>query len=285
MSDNLKAGGLMMLGVTLLALNDAIAKTATGTLSVAAVLFYRGLWAIAITCIALKLSGLTIISRDLGQRWVFARGCLETLGTVVFVTSLSLLPIGLATTLVFTSPMLLTLIAAFVLRERVGWRRFSAVFAGFAGVILVSGIGTQHWTSHAVWPLCVALCVAFRDLATRKVDARIHTLHVVLLTAVMVTVAGAIGMPTPLESIQWTTIAMLGVGAALLCGSYYCYISAVRLGELSFVAPLVYVGILVALALGVVVWGDELRVPQLLGTVLIIGSGVVILARERRTAK
>ncbi|MGI9333519.1 MAG: DMT family transporter [Gammaproteobacteria bacterium] len=280
MSNNLKAGVVMVVAVTLLTLNDGIAKHLSDTLSVAQILFYRGLFATAALVIAVKASGHSLLHRRLLDRWVLTRGGLDVCCTVTFLFGLTLLPIAIATTLVFVSPIIVTLLAATVLREQVGWRRWSAVFAGFAGVVTIMGLGAQPWSYAMLLPLLAALLLACRDLVTRKVSADIPTIQVALVTSVCVTLAGLVGIPFSENAVAPVHFAWLSLMGLMMCCFYFGHITAVRLGELSFIAPLVYTSILVALGLGVIVWNDTVSWQQLAGIALVVASGVVIFVRE-----
>lgn len=280
MSANLKAGAIMVLSVTLLTLNDGIAKYLSADLSVPQLLFYRGLFATVILAVAAKVSGHALRHRALTDRWVLARAGLDVSCTFTFLVGLTLLPIAIATTLVFVSPVVLTIFAAVFLREHVGWRRWTAVLAGFAGVVLITGLGGQGWTYAVLFPLASAVLIAGRDLVTRMVSPAIPTIHVALATSVCVTLAGLLGLPFADNPLALWHIGWLMLMGLLICGSYFGYITAIRLGELSFVAPMVYASILVALGLGVVIWNDTVSWRQLAGIVMIVASGVVIFVRE-----
>lgn len=280
MSANLKAGAIMVLSVTLLTLNDGIAKYLSADLSVPQLLFYRGLVATVVLAVAAKMSGYALRHRALTDRWVLARAGLDVSCTFTFLVGLTLLPIAIATTLVFVSPIVLTIFAAVFLREHVGWRRWTAVLAGFAGVVLITGLGGQAWTYAVLLPLASAVLIAARDLVTRMVSPAIPTIYVALATSVFVTLAGLLGLPFADNPLELRHIGWLMLMGLLICGSYFGYITAIRLGELSFVAPMVYASILVALGLGVLIWNDTVSWQQLAGIAMIVTSGVVIFVRE-----
>lgn len=273
---------IMIVAMNALSFNDAIIKLASDTLSVAQILLLRGMVATAILVLVITVSG-EIFRRGLQfDRWTLLRGLLETGGTLMFVTGLTVLPIGIASTLVFTSPIILTILAAAVLGETVGWWRWSAVIVGFIGVILITHPQEQSWSWQVVWPLLAAGFIAGRDIVTRYIDPRISSLSAAVVSAFCVTVAGALSAPFNWQAVTVDQSVWLALAGVLLCVAYFCYISAIRLGELSFVAPFNYTNIVTAIFLGALIWGDRLVWSHWCGVILIIVSGCLIAYREAR---
>jgi drug/metabolite transporter (DMT)-like permease len=197
------------------------------------------------------------------------------------VISLAYLPLGDAYTLYFSAPVMLTAAAALFLREPVGVRRWAAVLAGFAGVVVAAGApGT--WQLAALLPLLAAALSVARDFATRSVSPEVNAGTVALATAIVVTLGGLATLPfawtppTPVE-LALCLAAAAGAGAG-----YVLFAVALRTGELSFISPFRYAGVPAAMLLGLLVWGDVPSWRTLLGAAIIVGSGLFILRRERR---
>jgi drug/metabolite transporter (DMT)-like permease len=281
MNDNLKAGGIMLAAMVMLTANDAAVKHTGDTLAVGQILLIRGLLVMLIFAIAIHWSGQPVLSRQLTERWTLVRGTFEVAATACFLTGLILLPLAVASALVFASPIFITLVAGPLLGERVGWRRWLAVFGGFAGTLLITRPWSETWTWAVLLPLVAAAFVAGRDVATRYISAHQSSLSVAFLTATMVTVGGGI-----MSLFEWRPVTAASLGwisfcAVLLSGAYFLLITAFRTGELSFVAPLKYVSIVFAIALGAWIWDERLSAIQIVGVVLVCASGIIILKRER----
>ena len=160
MNPNFKAAGLVMLAMTMISTNDAVIKSASESLSIGQILFVRGALACAILCVVIKLSGRPLLPANSLSRVNLLRAALETAATLCFVTGLSMLPIATASTLVWTAPLLLTLLAALVLKEHVVPARWLAVVLGFVGVLLVTRPFGAGFSTAMVLPLLAAFFVA-----------------------------------------------------------------------------------------------------------------------------
>ena len=283
LTDNAKAALLIMLGMTLLSSNDAIMKLSSETLGIGQMLFIRGLIAVAIFSLALRINGKPIIADVVISKWIVVRALCECGGTICFITGLSLLPIATASTLVWTSPIFLTIAAALILRERVTPARWWAVLVGFTGVVLVTNPGSADFSLAMLLPLATALFICFRDMVTRKIDPSHHSLYVTWTTLVTVTAAGLLIPFLDWRPIAVTQIVWLGASAILMSLAFFIQITAVRLGELSFIAPFAYSGILIAVFYGVVVWGELPGATMIIGIVLIVLSGFFILSHQTRS--
>lgn len=276
MTRNIQAAGLMVLAMIMISTNDALIKSASESLSVSQIMLVRGVMACLFFGALIKLSGRELFPKVILDRCNILRGVLEIATTLCFVTGLSLLPIAVATTLVWTSPILLTLVGAVLLRETVPASRWLAVMAGFAGVLLITRPFGAGFTWAMILPLLAAALVAVRDFVTRRIDSRVGSFTVTLTTLILVTVAGGLLSLVSWHPLSTGAATKLAFAAVLLVGGFYCMIKAVRVGELSFVAPFTFSAILMALALGYLVWGDVPTPAMLAGVALIIGACVYI---------
>jgi drug/metabolite transporter (DMT)-like permease len=173
--------------------------------------------------------------------------------------------------------------AALVFGEKVGWRRWLAITAGFAGVLVIVRPGFEGYNAYFLLVLlCVCLCTV-RDLATKKIPQAIPILLISTVTSLAVTLTGAAMLqpmggwtPMPLESTM-----LLVLGAILLLIGYHFIIMSLRIGEISYIAPFRYTALLAAIVLGILVFGDFPDTPMIIGSLMIVGSGLYTLYRER----
>lgn len=279
MTRNIQAAGLMVLAMIMISTNDALIKSASESLSVSQIMLVRGVMACLFFAALIKLSGRELFPKVIMDRSNLLRGVLEIATTLCFVTGLSLLPIAVATTLVWTSPILLTLVGAVLLRETVPASRWLAVLTGFAGVLLITRPFGAGFSWAMILPLLAAGLVAVRDFVTRRIDPRVGSFTVTLTTLILVTTAGGVLSLVSWHPLSAAAVIKLAFAAVLLVGGFYCMIKAVRVGELSFVAPFAFSAILMALALGYFVWGDVPTPAMLAGVALIIGACVYIFRR------
>ncbi len=278
---NIRAALLVVAGMSMISTNDAIMKLSSAELGVGQLLFVRGTLAVLIFSAIIRFGGRPILPGGMFTRWNGLRALCECCATACFITGLTLLPIAIAATLVWITPMLLTIAAALVLREEVRFGRWMAVLVGFGGVLLVTRPFDGHFTPAMLLPLAAACFVTVRDLVTRRIDRALDSRYVVLATLTMVTLTGlalSIGdwRPVSVERIGWLSLCALLLGLGFLS-----QIIAVRTGELSFIAPFSYTGILVAVFYGYVIWHELPDRLTVLGILLIVGAGMYILTMTR----
>ena len=179
--------------------------------------------------------------------------------------------------------------AALVLGEQVGWRRWLAIVIGLAGVVLIVRPGGDSFSWLSLLAVAGMLGFAGRDLASRAAPASLSTAVLGLYGFLAIVVAGAAyGMIW--EQVPFHTpppMALLSVVGAVACGvfAYSALMRAMRTGEVSAVTPFRYSRLLFGVALGVVMFGERLDSYMLIGSALIVLSGLVIMWRGRVQSK
>ena len=264
---------MIVLAMALISSNDAILKLSSEELGTGQILFIRGLCASVIFYAFMALGGRGGFSRSYFAPLNIARAVFECIATLCFVTSLALLSIATASTLVWTAPILISISAVLFLGERMSMSRLLAVVVGFAGVVLLTDpLGERfHWAM--VLPLVASACVAARDLATRRLQGEVNAMQVVLTTLLVVTVAGGIYSLFDWRPVSLLQVLWLAGGAILLSTGFLLNVIAVRSGELSFISPFLYSGILVATFWGYAIWGEVPGLAGAAGIAMIILSG------------
>ena len=266
--------------------NDAIVKHLTEVFTIGQIMFLRGAVICVIFTLFMSLRKQTVFNRRTLHRWNLLRGVLELCATLSFLTGLSLLPIAVASTLGFSSPIFLALLAALVLKEKVGFDRWVVILVGFGGVMLISNPFSDSTSWAVIFPIICAFFVALRDIAIRYVPSDIPSSQVAFTNAWIVMIGGGIysmfqGWGT--AELHWY-FWILALGAVMY-GGYLFFIMGSRLGELSFIGPFKYVSILIALIYGYVIWGDQPSLMMIAGALVIVFSGIILLSTEKRRAR
>jgi len=286
-SDNTIGAFLMMASMAAYTMNDALMKTLAGTVPLFQVIFLRGcLTTVAVAVIAWRMGAFSsrVSRRDSGA--IALRVVGEVAGTYFFLTALYHMPLANVTAILQSLPLALTLAAALVLGEPVGWKRILAVLAGFVGILMIVRPGTEGFNVYALYGLAAVACISVRDLATRRLSRETSSMLVTFATsATVMTVFGLASLTgdwAPLSSGDGLII----VGASvLIVAGYLTSIMVVRVGEISFTAPFRYTAILWALALGWLVFGDWPKPIVLVGAGIVVASGVFTLYREARLGR
>ncbi len=280
---NLRGSLFMCLSMAGFILNDTATKWIADELTLFQIIFIRGVFASVLigTLAACKNSLIFLPSRR--DRKILALRLVGEIGaTYCFLNALFNMPIANATAILQSLPLAVTLAAALFLGERVGWRRYMAICAGFAGVLVIIRPGTEGFTSYSLWAVAAVGLITLRDLSTRMLSPDVPSLFVTFLAAVGVMILGAVFAPfTEWKPVDGEHLAFLGFAAALVFVGYLFGVMAMRHGEISFVSPFRYTILIWAVILGLVVFGDVPDTWTLSGSAIVVGMGVYTFYRER----
>lgn len=265
------------------AVNDAITKTASEAMNMGQVMFVRGVFATLFIGVVAWQRGALAVPRVALQFHVVLRVLGEIGATVAFLVALAHLPLAIVSSVLQALPLAVTMGAALVFDEPVGWRRWLAIAVGFLGVLIIVRPGFEGFNVYAVSALlCVAFCTV-RDLATKRIPTEVPTMMVSTATAAAVAIVGLVliqpmGGWSPLRTSE---TALLAGAALLLVFGYQFIILAMRIGDISFIAPFRYTALIWAIALGYFIFGDVPDTAMTVGASLVVGSGLYALYRER----
>lgn len=283
-SDNTR-GALMMMGsMAAFTFNDAFMKALSGDLPLFQAVFLRGICVTALLCVlCVGLGQLRAGFSRADWTLIAIRGVCEIVVAYLFITALFNMPIANVSAILQALPLTVSLAAAVFLGEALGWRRLTAIIIGFVGVLMIVQPGGAGFNVYALWVLAAVFIVTIRDLAARKMSRDVPSVMAALVAGAMVTVAAGIAS----AFIPWVPITAaaglkLGAAALFIIGGYVFSVAAMRVGDISAVAPFRYTSLLVALILGVVVFGEWPNTLALLGATLVVATGLFTLYREGR---
>lgn len=294
--DRVLPGVALMLAFCLIApLIDAFAKLAAGTgLPTAQITAARfAVQAVLMVPIAHAM-GLSLALPPGTLRLTLLRAVLLIGSTYSFVAAVAAMPIADALAIAFVEPFLLLLAGWALFGERVGPRRILACAVGFAGALLVIRPSFAAFGPVALWPLATAAFFAAYMLVTRALAARVHPVamqahtaiagSLICLPALALGAAAGIGTLVPLAPSAPGWIWLAGVGLAATV-SHMAITLALRFAPSATLAPLHYLEILGAVALGWAVFGDFPAPLTWAGIAVISASGLYIIHRERIAAR
>jgi len=222
------------------------------------------------------------------------RGILLAIATTFFFFSLVYLQLADAIAIFFVQPMILTLLSALFLRERIGWHRRAAVVFGFLGALLIIKPGTDTFTIAALLPVGAALFFSGYLVVTRAVANVDHPMTMqfssgisaaIVLSLMLVpgTLAGSAmwGAQSP-STTEWTYLAGIGLIAAV---GHLLVVIAVNRAPTSVLAPFGYVEIIAATLLGWFIFNEWPDYWSWLGIAIIVVSGLYVFVREQRASQ
>ena len=275
----------MSVGMASFVLNDSLVKYVSDSLPPSQLIFLRGLLAVlglALLCVYMG----TFKNPDntfsaLRDRWVLIRSCLDGLASLVYLTAMFHMPLANATAINMATPLLIALLSGLILGVRVSLGNWLIIATGFAGVLLVVQPQTDGFNQWAWVCLGGTLLHALRDISMRFVPSQIPSMIVTLSTATTATLmAGVWSLWQDWAAVSMTSWACMGGAAVLLSTGYFLLIQSTRSADLTVVAPFRYVGLLTAVVMGFVVWGDIPNTMAWCGMVLLVGAGLMMLRKN-----
>lgn len=287
LSENMRAAVFMAIAMAAFTVNDALMKLASADVPFFQAITLRGMM------ITVGLVGIAYFRGQLRFRpsaadWglMTLRTVAEAAGTVLFLTALFKMPIANLSAILQALPLTVTLAAMLFFKEPVGWRRLTAIGIGFVGVVMIVQPGTDGFTIYAVLGIAAVVAVTVRDLCARRLSRDIPSGVVALAAAIGVTVMAAVlGAGTTWIMPPAMALAELAAAALALMVGYICAVSAMRTGNIGFVAPFRYVSLLVALGLGWFLFGEWPNTLTLAGAALVVATGLFTIYRERASAQ
>ena len=202
--------------------------------------------------------------------------------TLCNFAALRYLQLDEAIAIMFSTPFYVAALSGPLLGERVHWRRWTAIAAGFAGVLVITRPGSAAFQPAALFSVSGAMFYALYAIATR-ILARTDSNETTLFYSNIVGAAALL----PILPLAWTTpsdalvIALMVASGALGSFGHYLLIAAHRLAPAAVLSPFIYTEIVLVIALGLLVFGDVPQRWTLLGATIVVGSGLYVLHRER----
>ena len=213
-----------------------------------------------------------------------ARSILVLLATACMFTAVGLMPLADAVAITFIAPLLITALSVPLLKERVGLRRWVAVFIGFVGMIVIVRPGGGLFQLAALLPIGVTVFYALYQIITRMISHRTDPIISVFYTAIVGGVLMSLIVPffwqTPTLE-QWGLLIVVGFLGGL---GHWAIIIAYQRAAAPLVAPFAYSELIWAILLGLSLFGDFPDLWTLVGAGIIALSGIYILQRERTTS-
>lgn len=284
MTPNAKGALLMMGSMAAFTINDTCVKATHGALPLLQLLTLRGMISsLLLFLLARQLGALHLKMAPRDAALLGARCVAEVTAAYFFLTALMNMPLANVTAVLQVLPLTVTLGAALFFGERVGWRRMLAIGLGFGGMLLIVRPGPEGFSLHALYALGAVGCVTVRDLTTRRMSAEVSSMTVTLASAMAVFVAAGLAS----SFVDWVpltvkTASLIGASSFFIMLGYLLSVLVMRVGEVSFIAPFRYTGLVWALGLGWLVFGHWPEPLTLLGAAIVAAAGLFTFYRGRK---
>lgn len=279
---NIRAIGLMVLSMLCFAIEDMFIKMVATDLSVGQILFILGaVGGLFYVCMAYT-RGERLTRTIASDKLMLARSLFDVLGAFGFVMALALIPLSNASAILQATPLAITMAAAIVLRERVGWRRWTAVIIGFLGILLIIRPGSSGFDANSIFALIGVVGLAGRDLITRRIPKHVPTSWISAQAFAGASLLGLVMLigPHQWHTLTWFHFGLLMMASAIGVAAYLAITVAARIGEPSAIAPFRYSRLIFALFIGIVIFDERPDAWMLTGSAIVIAMGIYALYRE-----
>lgn len=286
--ENLRGALMMTVAMASFAIEDTLIKSLTGRIppgEIISIIGFGGAVALILWLWATRQPILVPVMRTPAALW---RVGFEIGGTLFFVSSLALIPVTTASAVIQATPLVVAMGGAIFLGQAVGWRRWTAILVGLAGVLVILRPGLGEFQAATLLTVVGMLGLAARDLVTRAIGVRASGVQLTLMAFAALVPSGMF-----LAAVTGTPLVVpaprdaLVLGACVLVGltGYLAIVGATRAGDIAFISSFRYTRMVFAVILGGIAFGERPDIWTLLGTTIVIAAGLYVLIRERRLAR
>ena len=288
-NNNIKGLLLMLGGQLSFAINDTIVKYAVklseNDFNTLNIIFIRGIFtSFIIFIILIFFTKNTFLSIFINPK-SYLRAIFEVLTAFFFFAALILMPMAEVYTLLMTTPFMVTLYAAFILKEKVGLRRWSAVLAGFFGVLIVINPQNLEFGLLFILPIISAFFLTMRDAVTKKFVNKNNILEITLITSLFVMIFSGIGAILLGVKIEFNEINYILISSIFLSFGYLCSVLTIFFASLSLTASIRYSVIVFGIILGYLFFGEIPSLNMIIGAIIISASGLFVIKRQKDLGK
>ena len=264
--------------------SSAASKWLVATYPLGEVLFSRTvIGLLACSVFILPTTGLAVFrTRRPGAHVI--RGVSQTCSQSLLLLAFSLMPLASATAINFSSPLFATLASAIFLKEAVGPARATALIVGFLGVLIVTSPGAETFQIGALFALANAVLFGTVTAGVRGMTATESAATLTMYQLVLLSCAYALTLPFAFVMPTWGDALLMtlnGVGNGL---AQYWWTRAIHMAPTAAIVPFNYLSLVWAVILGFAIWGDVPTFSLLIGSAIVVGSGLFLLWRESRRA-
>lgn len=276
---------VMLLGMLLFALNDAMGKWLVSSYGLGQVILIRSVAALLILSPLLWKAGIEPIIKAERKGMQLARVIFSTAEVFCFYYAVMYLPLADVMTFWLAAPIYVAAAAPFLLGEHVGWRRWIAIAVGFIGVIITLEPSSAMFTMPAIISIIGSAAFAFMMISGRFLRGTPDTTLVLFQTGAA-GLAGLVFAPFDWSPIQsQTDLFLLGLLGVVAMSAHMLVNRALKMSDAATVAPLQYTLLLYAVIFGWMFFGDVPRLTMMVGAALIVASGLFIFIREQMLKK
>ena len=279
----------MLLAQFSFATNDAIVKVIylnyNNILVLNQVIFLRGIFALILIGIFLILTKKFDLKLIFSSTKLKLRGLLESVATICFFIGVAKLPFAMVYVLISLAPIFLTAFGALFLNEKVRWKRWSAVFLGFIGLVIVVEPNELKFGYYFIFPLLTAVFITIREIVTKQIEDNFHSEQIAFITCFVVTIFFGILSLFQFFIFDLKEFVLLFISSLFLSFGYFFSVATIKVALVSATSTFRYSVILWGIVYGYFLFNEVPKVNTYIGGLIIVISGLIIITRQKQLGK
>ncbi len=276
--ENIRCIAFMVVAMAGFAVEDAVIKKLSYTMPISQVLILIGIGGLLMFGMTALKTRVRLVTDEMVKPWFIIRTMSELASAICFVIAIVYASLSISSAILQATPLAVSLAAALFLKQHVSLGRWLLIGIGFVGVLCVIQPGLDGFKPAALSAVLGVMFLALRDSITRSISVSIHAVSVSFWAFFALFSAGIFTMPFfgKFGVITSGDIGLLAISALAGSGAYFCIVMATRGGDVAVVAPFRYTRLLFALGLAVAFFDEQINPMMIVGSSLIIGSGIIM---------
>ncbi|MCO4824126.1 MAG: DMT family transporter [Amylibacter sp.] len=271
---------LSLLAFAVFATHDVFIKYLGAHYSAFQLIFFSSLLSFPLATLMLMRDSTAGTLRPVNPGWIALRTLSSSMGAICAFYAFSVLPLAQVYALIFAMPLLITVLSIPILKEKVSVHRWSAVLIGLAGVLVVLRPGSSEFTLGHAAALAAACFAALGSVILRRVGRQERSVVIMLYPLLTNFVVSGIALSWVYKPMPIEHLGMVGFIALFAFVAGLLLIAAYNAAEAAIVAPMQYSQIIWATLFGYFLFSETIDTPTLIGSSIIIASGLYIVFRE-----
>ena len=283
MNKNILAINLKFFSVLFFVIMDVLIKTLSDYFPTNQIVFFRCLFGLIPVLIMIYLTNSPLKTKKLNLH--LCRAIIASIAMFSFFKSFHLFPLAEVSSISFASIMITTILAIYILKEKVGFRRWIAIFIGFIGIIIILRPSSNLFSFYMLLPLLGATALSFAIIIMKSVlkfdtpQTCSFYMHFLVALIMVFTLFYNFVIPSFIQLFFLFCMGFCGGIAQIFATNAY------RISEVSILSPIEYSSILWAITFGIIFFSDYPDFYVLLGSFIIVISTFYIIYRERKVGQ
>ncbi len=262
--------------------SSAASKWLVETYPVGEVLFSRVFVSLILfSAFALPTAGLAVLRTNRPTAHVL-RSVSQFTSQTLLLIAFSMMPLASATAINFSAPLFAALASLVFLKEPIGGARWVALVIGFLGVVIVTSPGSETFQIGALFALGNALLFGTVTAGVRGMTTTESAETLTMYQLILLSIFYGLTLPFSFVMPTWSDAPLIVANATTNVIGQYWWTRAIHLAPTSAVVPFQYLSLIWAMGFGFALWGDVPTIGLIIGSVIVVGSGLFLLWHESR---